>query len=111
MTETKVLFHDFEKYTPEEVFTAFSAPAEAFEGASILAAAYTYEDYSGSALVLYEKDGKLFVNHGGHCSCYGLEDQWSPEEVTKADADFHYSGYGDEFVALVKGIIASRFPE
>lgn len=110
MTTDKVLFHDWQDSTPKDVFESFSAKPEDYDGATILAAAYTYEDYSGSAMVLYEKDGKLFVNHGGHCSCYGLEGQWSPEEVTKADADFYYSGYGDEFTALVKGIIAARFP-
>lgn len=48
----------------------------------IIIASYTYEDYSGSAFVIYEKDGKLYEVHGSHCSCYGLEDQWSPEETS-----------------------------
>lgn len=50
----------------------------------ILVAEYTYEDYSGSALVLYERGGRLYEVQGGHCSCYGLEDQWSPEETSWA---------------------------
>jgi hypothetical protein len=33
--------------------------------------------------VIYEKDGQLYEVHGGHCSCYGLEGQWSPEETSK----------------------------
>ena len=50
---------------------------------NILLAFYEYEDYSGSAFVLFEKNGKLFEVNGGHCSCYGLEGQWNPEETTK----------------------------
>jgi len=49
----------------------------------VLFAAYTYEDYSGDAFVLLQKEGKLFEVNGGHCSCYGLEGQWEPEETTK----------------------------
>lgn len=49
----------------------------------ILFAYYSYEDYSGDAFVLYfdRSDKKLYEVNGSHCSCYGLEDQWSPEEV------------------------------
>lgn len=52
------------------------------EGVDILLASYTYEDYDGTAFVLFLKDGKLFEVHGSHCSCYGLEGQWDPEETT-----------------------------
>lgn len=51
----------------------------------IIVAAYEYEDYSGDAFVLFVRDGKLWEVHGSHCSCYGLEDQWAPEE-TNIDA-------------------------
>lgn len=44
-------------------------------------AGYTYESYSGDAIVVYQRDGKLYENHDGHCSCYGLE-RWEPEETT-----------------------------
>lgn len=47
-----------------------------------LFAAYEYEDYNGQALVLWSRDGHSFsMVKGGHCSCYGLEDQWEPEEI------------------------------
>jgi hypothetical protein len=55
-----------------------------FEGEKaikILFASYMYESYSGNAFVLFEQDGKLYEVHGGHCSCYGLEGQWEPEET------------------------------
>ena len=49
---------------------------------NILFASYGYGDYSGQAFVLFEKLGKLYEVNGQHCSCYGLEDQWEPEETT-----------------------------
>lgn len=48
----------------------------------ILVAVYSYENYEGSAYVLAKKDGNLFEVEGGHCSCYGLEGQWKPTEVS-----------------------------
>jgi hypothetical protein len=51
------------------------------EGVEVLFADYTYEDYEGDAYVLFRKDSKLFEVYGSHCSCYGLEDQWEPEET------------------------------
>lgn len=47
----------------------------------IVYAGYTYESYSGDAIVVFVSDGKWYENHDGHCSCYGLEN-WSPEETT-----------------------------
>lgn len=49
----------------------------------IVFAGYTYEDYSGSALIVWVRDGKWYENNDGHCSCYGLEN-WSPEETSAA---------------------------
>ena len=50
----------------------------------ILLAWYEYENCSGDAFVIFERDGKVFEVNGGHCSCYGLEDQWAPEETSWA---------------------------
>lgn len=49
---------------------------------NILFASYGCANYSGDAWVLFEREGKLFEVNGGHCSCYGLEGQWEPEEVS-----------------------------
>ena len=46
----------------------------------VLLAYYSYEDYSGSSVVIYRRGEKYYYNQGGHCSCYGLEEQWNPEE-------------------------------
>jgi len=47
----------------------------------IIYAGYTYEDYSGEAIVIFRRDGKFYENRDYHCSCNGLE-SWSPEETT-----------------------------
>lgn len=55
-----------------------------FKGAKILLASYGTPSYEGYAFVLFKRDGKLWEVNGSHCSCYGLEDQWKPEETTTA---------------------------
>lgn len=66
----------------EDIIEEFNLNHGDLDGKTILLADYTYEDYSGDALVIYEEGGKLYEVNGGHCSCYGLEGQWSPEETT-----------------------------
>jgi hypothetical protein len=56
---------------------------EKWHGIEVLLASYGYENYSGDAFVLFRKAGKLYEVNGSHCSCYGLEGQWEPEETTK----------------------------
>lgn len=51
------------------------------QDAIILMAIYETEWYQGDAFILYIEDGKLYEINGLHCSCYGLEDQWYPDEV------------------------------
>lgn len=48
----------------------------------IIFAAYDIGDYQGHALVIFERDGKLYEVNGSHCSCMGLEGQWQPEETS-----------------------------
>lgn len=80
--DTGVYLNDFSDF--DDVMNNYNVTNEerAFIKRIILAD-YTYEDYSGSAYVLFEGiDGKLYEVYGSHCSCYGLEDQWSIEETT-----------------------------
>lgn len=49
---------------------------------NILFASYNSANYEGKAWVLLEKEGKLFEVNGEHCSCYGLEGQWEPKQVS-----------------------------
>ena len=51
-------------------------------GATVHIAWYGYGSYCGSSIVIYEKNGKLYEVNGSHCSCNGLEEQWSPEETS-----------------------------
>ena len=61
----------------------FKIPEDFPTEEQIIFAAYEGGSYEGAAIVVYEKDGKLFEVNGSHCSCHGLEDQWSPEETSK----------------------------
>lgn len=63
----------------------FRITDEQLKGAKILLASYGTGGYEGSAFVLFRRGGKLFEVNGSHCSCYGLEDQWDPQETTKAE--------------------------
>ena len=65
----------------DDVFSSFTVKDEDREGVNILFASYTYEGYEGYATVIFERNGKLYENFGSHCSCYGLEDQWQPDEI------------------------------
>lgn len=73
-----------ESHTNNPYWTAkedMKAALEKHEGENILFASYGAENYEGDAWVLFEEDGKLYEVNGSHCSCYGLEEQWEPEEV------------------------------
>lgn len=48
----------------------------------ILLACYNNAGYEADAFVLYREGGLLFEVNGSHCSCYGLEGQWEPEETS-----------------------------
>lgn len=68
-----------------------------FDGV-VLLAHYECESYEGSANVLFMNEGKLFHVYGGHCSCYGLEDQWEPDEIT-IEMILHMAENGNGFWA------------
>lgn len=59
---------------------------------------------SSSWFLLREKaSGKLFENHGSHCSCYGFEGQFAPSETSVKylkSEHFHFygGGYEDDYV-------------
>jgi hypothetical protein len=76
----------------EALMNSFEIGEGEMGGVEILLASYTYENYEGDAFVLFRRDGKLYEVNGGHCSCYGLEGQWKPEETTAADLLFRFDG-------------------
>ncbi len=77
----KIFFDYWEDSGIDGIKSDFSITEDQLEGTNIIYAIYSYEDYEGSAIVLFERDGKLYEVNGGHCSCYGLEGQWDPEET------------------------------
>jgi len=82
----------------------FEIGDDALVGVEIILASYTYEDYSGDAFVLFRKDGQLFEVNGDHCSCYGLEGQWEPEETSVEALRHRLTGdFGTAYVWDAKG--------
>lgn len=65
----------------EDVAAFFDIELQEIEDCEIIFAEYIDEDYVGNAFVLYRKDKRLYEVNGNHCSCYGLEGQWEPEET------------------------------
>ena len=48
----------------------------------VIFAVYDQEMYEGSADVIYRNGERFYWVSGSHCSCYGLEGQWDPEEYS-----------------------------
>jgi hypothetical protein len=74
----------------QDVIKDFCIDSKELDGAKVHIAWYGQGDYEGSAFVLFERDGQLYECHGSHCSCYGLEDQWGPEETTVDELEHRY---------------------
>lgn len=76
----------------------------------LLAALYSYECYEGNAFALiYKPDtGELFEVNGGHCSCDGLEGQWSLEATSFAalQARKLYGASAEEKEAILEAVWA-----
>ena len=69
----------------EHMVGDFGEDLDVLEGYRVIVATYDTGDYSGDAFVLLVKDdGTYYEVNGSHCSCYGLENQWSLEEVNEA---------------------------
>lgn len=68
----------------EGLVSHWEASQEEVDRFDILVAQEEYEQYEGYAFyLLREKEtGKLFEVNGGHCSCYGFEGQFEPEETS-----------------------------
>ena len=101
----------------QDIEREFSLTDGELNGAFILLAHYDIDGYEGSAFVLFERDGQLYEVNGGHCSCMGLEGQWSPEETSVDELTYRVKngrlGWGyydtDSFanqISEVLGIVA-----
>jgi hypothetical protein len=95
----------------EDIISNYEAPKDALDGAVIYLAWYGYGSYDGQSLVIFEKDGKLYEVNGSHCSCYGLEGQWEPEETSwealaKRKVDDNYTSGAAEADKLLKELVS-----
>jgi hypothetical protein len=63
----------------EDILSAFAFQKQMKEP-EVIYAYYSYEDYSGTGVVIYKLDDKYYLVEGSHCSCNGLEGQWEPTE-------------------------------
>lgn len=64
----------------EDVSSQFSIN-ETDQDKVVLFAAYDVPNYEGYAMVIYIQNGKFYIVEGSHCSCYGLENEWTPDEM------------------------------
>ena len=66
-----------------DIESNFDLTQGALDHVEIIYAEYDCPPYEGYAQVyFYNKEDNLFYGaHGSHCSCYGLEGQWEPEEI------------------------------
>jgi len=72
---------------------------------------YGYEEDS---YFLLEKNGRLYENFGSHCSCYGFENQFNPEEtqIEYLMSDNYNHRTNDEIMSFLKsGILKSIYRE
>ena len=76
-----MFLHDWSESGLEGVIEDFGVKEADLIGINVLLASYTYRCYEGNAFVLFEKEGRLYEVNGGHCSCFGLEGQWEPDET------------------------------
>lgn len=116
-----VLLHDWAGRDVAAVLDEFrvgAAVSMAMAACRVLLASYSQDNYSGEAFVLFEHDGRLFEVNASHCSCYGLEGQWEPEETTREalqhrldQGTLGQSDYtGNVFASELRQVLASLGP-
>lgn len=73
----------YENFTcADDVFKEFGVPEEEREGLEFVYADYDTPAYEGYAHVIFIKNRVLYEVNASHCSCYGLDGQWAPEETS-----------------------------
>ena len=80
-------FIDFENMSDAEVLdkiaSDYEVAPEKLAEVTILVAAQDEGGYAGASWFLVHDNatGKLQIVDGGHCSCYGFEGQWEPDNT------------------------------
>lgn len=101
-------------WSRDQMISDFEITEADLEGCEILLASYVCESYEGSAFVLFRKGGELFQVSGSHCSCYGLEGQWTPERTAVAalrmylaEGGYDVRDYADDLRAVLDELDAT----
>jgi hypothetical protein len=76
--------------------------------AEIIIGFYEVAGYEGNAWVLYEKSGTLYEVNAQHCSCFGLEGQWEPEETSLAQLAMKNFYWSDVLKGELSKFLESR---
>lgn len=111
-------YSNVEAWEERKKEAATALEKEDYRDIDVLLASYHTGGYEGDAFVLFKKNGKLFEVHGSHCSCYGLERQWQPEETTVesirhrlATGTLGYEDYSGNKFALELSAILNRLED
>lgn len=65
----------------EDISSNYDVERQIVEQYEILIAILNNYGYEEDSYLLMLKDGVLYENFGSHCSCYGFEGQFEPEET------------------------------
>jgi hypothetical protein len=74
-----IIYHG-EWKTQKDMCRDFNIDECNLQGCTIIYASYDHPPYEGYAFVIFEKSGDFYEVNASHCSCYGLEGKWKPEE-------------------------------
>ena len=66
------------------IHSEFKIPPEKLLDTEVIIAVYERGTWDGNAMVAFQRNEKVFIVHGSHCSCYGLEGQFDVEEISLA---------------------------
>jgi hypothetical protein len=73
-----------QKEIQEKIISEFEADPAEVKKYRYLVAYVDYGSYQGTGWILmqHKETNDFYENHSSHCSCYGNEDQFEPEETT-----------------------------
>lgn len=101
--------------TWNDIIDAFSSYEEKLDippPDELLFYAYEHENYEGYALVIFRNGPLYYYVYGSHCSCYGLEGQFQPEQFNTKEVflaflkqlnDYHFEKEIAAVIAKLEG--------
>lgn len=94
--EEALKFCKFDGFTSiSDIIETFRLKEDAFNNCTVLYARCNEYCYEGEATVRYYNhiDSKFYESNSYHCSCYGFEDSFSPEEIGDLEMYIKYCEY------------------